>query len=1369
ERKGTAKLDFLRKIEKEIQQKWEKEKAFECDAPVAETQNKNKYLVTFPYPYMNGRLHLGHTFCLSKCEFAMGYQRLKGKQCLFPFGLHCTGMPIKACADKLKREMELYGNPPQFPDEDEEEAEEKPKTVDEIIIKDKAKGKKSKAAAKAGGSKFQWDIMKSLGLTDKEIEKFADAEHWLDYFPPLAVEDLKNMGVKVDWRRSFITTDVNPFYDSFVRWQFVTLKERKKIKFGKRYTIYSPKDGQPCMDHDRQTGEGVGPQEYTLIKMKMLEPYPAKLSALKGKNVFLVAATLRPETMFGQTNCWARPDMKYIAFETASGDVFICTQRSARNMSYQGFTKENGVVPVVMQIMGQDILGCGLSAPLTSYKTIYALPMLTIKEDKGTGVVTSVPSDAPDDIAALRDIKKKQALREKYGIKDHMVLPFEPVPIIEIPGYGNLSAPLVCDELKIQSQNDKEKLAEAKEKVYLKGFYEGIMLVDGFKGKKVQDVKKPIQKMMVDKGEALIYMEPEKQVMSRSADECVVALCDQWYLDYGDKEWKQQAMNVLESLETFCDETRKNFEATLAWLQEHACSRTYGLGTRLPWDEQWLIESLSDSTIYMAYYTVAHLLQGGVLNGQGPSPLGIRPEQMTKEVWDYIFFKTAPLPKTTIPEQHLQKLRREFEYWYPVDARVSGKDLVPNHLSYYLYNHVAIGKWPKAVRANGHLLLNSEKMSKSTGNFLTLTQAVTKFSADGMRLALADAGDTVEDANFVEAMADAGILRLYTWVEWVKEMIANQNNLRTGPADTFNDRVFTSEMNSGIIKTEQHYEKMMYKEALKSGFFEFQAAKDKYRELAIEGMHRDLVFQFIENQTLLLAPICPHLCEYTWTLLGKTNSLMKASWPVAGPVDEILIRSSQYLMETAHDLRLRLKAYMQPPKNKKGDNKPTAKPSHCTIYVAKSYPPWQHSALSLLGKHYKNNNKTLPDNKVIAMELGAMPELKKYMKRVMPFVAMIKDNLEKNGPRVLDLELEFDERAVLLENIVYLTNSLELDQIDVLFASEADDKVKEDCCPGKPFSVFRSEPGVSVSLLNPQPCNGLFTTRIEIRQGDSKDSIIRRLSKMNRGIKDLSKVKLMRFEDPLLGPRRVPVLGKEEQGKLPVSEKSVFHINVEDKKVHLSDNGLKVDIGDTLIYLVHYLKKHTPVTMGKLTHAFPSAPCQSEEFVTRRRPNSQHDLPLLSSEHNMEDSGGRAAGDNGEGNWSPHSDGGELPVLTQPGLGVTTTTVTTITQTGGDWSTGLFEVCSDSSTCLMGAFVPCCLDLSLAHQYGECLCLPLLPGSTFAMRVGVRERFKIRGNVCEDWATVYFCYPLALCQMIREMKKRLKSQTYSVSTALECS
>jgi len=82
---------------------------------VPEETDKPKFMATFPYPYMNGRLHLGHTFTLGKAEFAVGFERLKGKQTLYPFGLHCTGMPIKACADKLKRELELYGNPPVFP------------------------------------------------------------------------------------------------------------------------------------------------------------------------------------------------------------------------------------------------------------------------------------------------------------------------------------------------------------------------------------------------------------------------------------------------------------------------------------------------------------------------------------------------------------------------------------------------------------------------------------------------------------------------------------------------------------------------------------------------------------------------------------------------------------------------------------------------------------------------------------------------------------------------------------------------------------------------------------------------------------------------------------------------------------------------------------------------------------------------------------------------------------------------------------------------------------------------------------------------------------------------------------------------------
>jgi len=86
-----------------------------------------------------------------------------------------------------------------------------------------------------------------------------------------------------------------------VRWQVNKLYKLGKIKFGERYTIYSPKDGQPCMDHDRQDGEGIVPQEYTGIKMEVVEWSPAAKEVLGskavGRKVFLVAATLRPETM----------------------------------------------------------------------------------------------------------------------------------------------------------------------------------------------------------------------------------------------------------------------------------------------------------------------------------------------------------------------------------------------------------------------------------------------------------------------------------------------------------------------------------------------------------------------------------------------------------------------------------------------------------------------------------------------------------------------------------------------------------------------------------------------------------------------------------------------------------------------------------------------------------------------------------------------------------------------------------------------------------------------------------------------------------------------------------------------------------------
>jgi len=101
----TGKRDQLRSLEKVYQQRWADEHIFEVNAPSqteiaglssAEIREKfPKWFGNFPFPYMNGSLHLGHAFTITKIEFAAGYQRLLGKRVLFPHGFHVTGMPIK--------------------------------------------------------------------------------------------------------------------------------------------------------------------------------------------------------------------------------------------------------------------------------------------------------------------------------------------------------------------------------------------------------------------------------------------------------------------------------------------------------------------------------------------------------------------------------------------------------------------------------------------------------------------------------------------------------------------------------------------------------------------------------------------------------------------------------------------------------------------------------------------------------------------------------------------------------------------------------------------------------------------------------------------------------------------------------------------------------------------------------------------------------------------------------------------------------------------------------------------------------------------------------------------------------------------------
>jgi len=818
-----------------------------------------------------------------------------------------------------------------------------------------------------------------------------------------------------------------------------------------------------------------------LIKLKVLAPdhgqaRHAKMEDLLAKAgdkpVYFVPATLRPETMYGQTNCFVLPEGEYGAYLVdAINEIFVMSARSARGLSCQVlagtndyYTKEFGKIECLETFTGHELLGLPLKAPLSTYEKVYTLPLLTISMNKGTGVVTSVPSDAPDDYVSLKALQDKPDFRAKYDITDDMVMPYSVVPIISIEGYGNASAVFMCEKLKIKSPNDKAKLTQAKDETYLKGFTMGIMTFGPYKDKKVSDAKPIIRQEMIDSGDACLYFEPESRVVSRTNDECVVASSDQWYLAYGEESWSEAVRkHVLGgNFNAYDPHALSKYEYTVGWLKEWACTRQFGLGTFLPWDTSWVIESLSDSTIYMAYYTIAHILQGkdNLRGEKSKSPGNIDPAHLTKDVFDYIY-RTVALPADSpISTETLDSMKSEFRYWYPTTLRVSAKDLIPNHLTMSLFNHAAIWEeepdlWPRGYYCNGHVLVDAEKMSKSKGNFLMMKDTSDQYGADATRFACADAGDSLDDANFSRENADAAVLSLINEENWIVETLAASSveGLRSGDNDmNIMDKILLNETNRLIVGTGSNFAAMQFKEGLKNAWFEMLNARNEYRAWCLSSgiaMHKDVVQRWIETLIILICPVCPHWSEKMRKSIGKEGFAVKAPWPVAEEEDKILTRQAKFLRDSAKIFRT------QGSKAKKGW-------TSVSMVVSDTYPQWKIDVLTWLQAQYNSSNKEFPATimKDLKGWTGANIKDKKMMKFAMQFASFAIAEAKDVGEAALDVQLPFDQEKILNESVAYIKSQINVEELDTIkigsdAAGQVPDRLVENVAPGKPSLWYR--------------------------------------------------------------------------------------------------------------------------------------------------------------------------------------------------------------------------------------------------------------------------------------------------------------------------
>ena len=384
-----------------------------------------------------------------------------------------------------------------------------------------------------------------------------------------------------------------------------------------------------------------------------------------------------------------------------------------------------------------------------------------------------------------------------------------------------------------------------------------------FEGKRVADVRDDvIEKLLNENIADKLYEFAEKPIICRCGTKCVVKeLDDQWFVKYSDEEWTKKTYECLDQVEVVPKELKANFEYYLGWLEDWACSRRLGLGTHMPWDEKWLIEPLTDSTIYMSYYTIAKYMKD------------INPEDLNDAFFNKVFLNQDGANDGSINKidpELTEQIQKEFNYWYPLNWRLSAKDLVGNHLSFHMFHHAAIFPkeyWPKGITVFGMGLLEGQKMSSSKGNVILLSEAIDKYGADTVRLFLMSSAEPWQDFDWREKEVN-GIQRrlelIQEFPEKVESLIGEplklslENEIPTVEKPI--NKWIISQINQKIGDATEALEGFQTRKALQAGLFLFRKDVDYYlnRITSIEQEEKDTLTYIVNIMMMIFSCLQLH-------------------------------------------------------------------------------------------------------------------------------------------------------------------------------------------------------------------------------------------------------------------------------------------------------------------------------------------------------------------------------------------------------------------------------------------------------------------------------------------------------------------------------
>lgn len=834
-----------RDIEQRWQNRWNEEGRYEVDP----SDDQNATFVTVPYPYPSGGMHIGHARTYTVPDVYARYRRLQGDNVLFPLGWHVTGTPIIGAVERLKK-----------------------READQLsVLKD------------------TYDVPEE---TLKELEtpmgfaRYFIEEHYK--------KNMQALGLSIDWRREFTTNDER--YSKFITWQYETLRDRGLLEKGLHPVKFCTEERNPVTTHDLLEGEEAEFQEYTLIKFHA----PSRGAGSRAveprdddEGTVYPMATLRPETVRGVTNAFVNPNGDYVE-ATVDGNSWVVSAEAAEKLELQAHEVE-----VEDEFSGSELVGDHVENPITG-EDILLLPASFVDPDNATGVVMSVPAHSPDDYVALREAKTDPERLTDYGIDPEEVRAIEPTPILTVEGYSEIPARDAVEAAGIQSSDDPE-LHDVTADLYQAEFHSGRLNDEygEYAGEVVEEVRDELKEAYQSRGAFGSMYEFSEEVVCRCGGAVEVAKQETWFLRYNDPEWKQKAHRAVAQLDAIPENTREQYDHTIDWLNEWPAIRNYGLGTRLPWDEEFVIEPLSDSTIYMAYYTVAHRLRD------------VPVEELDREFFDTLFRGPEAVED---PNQTALDLREEWDYWYPVDYRCSGNDLISNHLTFYLFHHAELfdpPKWPRGITVMGMGLLEGQKMSSSKGHVVLPSTAIEKYGADTVRFFLLNSAEPWQDYDWRAEQVESTHDQLARFWARANEIIEGSEALRasTASGETASggerdlkhiDRWLLAKLQSTVRTATDAMDRFETRSASQAIFYDFEEHLKWYRKRA--DLDRPgakwTLREVLRVRLRLLEPFVPFLTNELYERLEGIPA-EDADWPEPDPefesvrteVEESLVES----------------------------------------------------------------------------------------------------------------------------------------------------------------------------------------------------------------------------------------------------------------------------------------------------------------------------------------------------------------------------------------------------------------------------------------------------------------------------------------------